>query len=122
MANPRTEQSAASIDRLNPIIPHREIGRLHHSPLRVAASVEAPWQGWLVLLDQDFPGWQVTLDGKKARAARAFGLFRAVEVPAGRHEVVWEYRPMSFALGLALSLPAIAIAVVAGVVSAVRRR
>jgi ABC-type dipeptide/oligopeptide/nickel transport system permease component len=45
-----------------------------------------------------------------------------VEVPAGRHEVVWEYRPLSFALGLALALPAMAIAVVAGAVSALRRR
>jgi len=104
-----------------PYGPH-SFGRLIHSPLRVTAAIEAPWQGWLVLLDQDFPGWRVTVDGKVARAARAFGLFRAVEVPAGRHEVVWEYRPLSFALGLALSLPAIAIAVVAGAVSALRRR
>lgn len=97
-------------------------GQLHHGPLRVTAAIEAPWKGWLVLLDQDFPGWRVTVDGQRARAARAFGLFRAVEVPAGRHEVVWEYRPLSFALGLALALPAMAIAVVAGAVSALRRR
>jgi hypothetical protein len=98
------------------------IGQIHHRPLRVTAEIDAPRKGWLVLLDQDFPGWRVTVDGKPARAARAFGLYRAVEVPAGRHEVRWDYRPASFAFGVALALPALGLTLVAAAQSLVRRR
>jgi hypothetical protein len=86
------------------------IGTLRHAPLRVDAEIEAPSSGWLVLLDQDYPGWKVTVDANPAHGARAFGLYRAVPVESGRHTVSWTYRPLSFALGLALALPAIALA------------
>ena len=86
------------------------VGRLRHGPLRVDAEVDLKEPGWLVLLDQDYPGWRVTVDSKPARAGRAFGHFRAVEVPEGKHTVSWTYRPLSFALGLGLALLAIALA------------
>jgi hypothetical protein len=68
--------------------------------------------GWLVLLDQDLPGWRVTVDGLPAEARRAWGLFRAVALPAGEHTVLWEYRPASVARGVATSAVAL-LAVVA---------
>jgi hypothetical protein len=96
-------------------------GQLRHGPLRVLAEIDAPRAGWLVLLDQDYPGWRVLVDGQPASAARAFGLYRAVEVPAGRHTIAWDYRPASFAIGLALALPALAISLLAGAQSLVGR-
>lgn len=87
----------------------RVLGDLAHSPLAVTATLTAPEAGWLVLLDQDFPGWKVEVDGAPARAARAFGLFRAVRVPAGLHTVTWRYEPASFALGLALAAGGLAV-------------
>jgi hypothetical protein len=86
------------------------LGDLVHSPLAVTTTLTAPRAGWLVLLDQDYPGWTVAVDGAPARAARAFGLFRAVTVPAGLHTVAWRYEPASFALGLALSAAGLALA------------
>jgi hypothetical protein len=86
------------------------LGNLVHSPLAVTASLTAPAAGWLVLLDQDFPGWVVDVDGNPADAARAFGLFRAVRVPAGLHTVTWRYAPASFAAGLALGGIGLALA------------
>ncbi len=91
----------------------QEIGTLVHSPLTVTASFTAPGAGWLVLLDQDFPGWAAEVDGAPARVARAFGLFRAVAVPAGLHSVTWRYEPVTFAAGLALALAALVTALVA---------
>ena len=88
----------------------RVIGDFVHSPLAVTASLTAPADGWVVLLDQDFPGWRVEVDGTAASAARAFGLFRAVRVPAGLHTVSWRYEPASFAIGIALAAGGILLA------------
>jgi hypothetical protein len=83
-------------------------GTLARDPLVLDARVDMSQPGWLVVVDQDYPGWEVRVDGRPAEALRAYGLFRAVAVERGRHEVTWNYRPESFARGLALSLVALA--------------
>jgi hypothetical protein len=83
-------------------------GTLARAPLALDAQVDMARPGWLVVLDQDYPGWEVRVDGRPAEGRRAFGLFRAVAVERGRHDVTWRYRPASFALGLGLSLLALA--------------
>jgi hypothetical protein len=66
--------------------------------------VDAPADGVLLLTQQDSPGWRVFVDGAEARKLTAYGVFRAVEVPRGRHEVVWRYRPLSFWAGAAVTI------------------
>ncbi len=83
-------------------------GALVRGPLAVAGTVSAPRGGWLVVLDQDYRGWEARVDGAAAEPVRAFGLFRAVPLDPGRHEVAWAYRPESFAIGCGLSLIALA--------------
>ena len=66
---------------------------------RVAVDAAAP--ATLVVANATFPGWRATVDGTEARIASPEGRPFAVPVPAGAHEVVLEYRPLSFRLGLA---------------------
>jgi hypothetical protein len=61
--------------------------------------VDAPADGILLLTQQDAPGWRVFVDGAERRKLLGFGIFRSVEVPRGRHEVVWRYRPLSMYVG-----------------------
>ncbi len=77
---------------------------LQDDPERVRISVEAPRHGWVVLADAFAPGWRATVDGLPAEIRRANLLFRAVEVPHGRHVIEMAYAPMSVYAGAALSL------------------
>lgn len=42
------------------------------------------------------PGWQATIDGKPADHFRADWILRAMRIPAGEHEVVFEFRPTGY--------------------------
>jgi hypothetical protein len=67
---------------------------------RLAYQVETSRAGWLFVGDSDFPGWTARVNGAPTSIAPAFFAFRAVPVPAGRSEVVFEYVPLSVRAGL----------------------
>lgn len=71
---------------------------------RVRLTTESDGPAWLVLTDTWFPGWQARVDGVPQPVSRADYAFRAVAVPAGRHEVELTYAPRSVRDGLALTL------------------
>ncbi|HEX8618944.1 MAG TPA: glycosyltransferase 87 family protein, partial [Thermoanaerobaculia bacterium] len=66
--------------------------------------VDAPRDGILVLRQQAARGWSVTVDGRPAQALIIDGLFRGVNVPKGRHEVVWMYDPPLFFAGCVMTI------------------
>lgn len=68
--------------------------------------------GYLVVLDTYADGWSVEVDGAPADVVRANGLFRAVRLAPGRHQVTFVYRPVAVVWGAVLS--AIALAFVMG--------
>jgi hypothetical protein len=73
-------------------------------PDRVVVDTPAGPAGRLVLADPVYPGWSVTIDGKKAPARVQDGLFRAVDLPAGSHRVEWRFAPRSVERGLYITL------------------
>ena len=83
-------------------------------PERIEVATDAPQGAYLVLADTFDPGWSATIDGRPVPIRPAWITFRAVFVPAGRHVVVFRYRPAGFVLGLALSSCGLLIAVVCG--------
>lgn len=76
--------------------------------VRVEARLRAP--GVLVLTEAFDEGWTAAVDGQPARVLLANGLFRAVRLGAGRHEVLFRYRPWSVRAGVALSVLGLAAA------------
>jgi hypothetical protein len=72
-------------------------------PNTVVLRSSAPAEGWVVLADVWYPGWQAQVDGQPAPVWRADTLFRAVQVPAGSHTIKFTYRPVSFWLGAVVS-------------------
>ena len=83
-------------------------------PDRVVVETPAGPAGRLVLADPPYPGWQVTVDGKRAPTRVQNGLFRAVDLPAGSHRVEWRFSPHSVRLGLVISIATIVLAIAYG--------
>jgi hypothetical protein len=61
-------------------------------------------RGWVVLADTWFPGWHAYANGEELTIYPAYGLFRAVQLPENASTVEFVYRPLSFTLGLWLTL------------------
>ena len=74
-----------------------------YQPESVVVGVTASQNALLVLTDCWFPSWHVTVDGKQADCLRAYGAFRAVEIPAGSREVRFEYHSSRYTLGRAVT-------------------
>lgn len=89
---------------------------------RAKVTIDAPRAGLVVIAQRDAPGWRVTVDGKRSEKLLANGIFRAVAVPAGVHEVVWTYRPMSFFAGSVMTLITLAATLVVVFVKRHRNR
>jgi hypothetical protein len=66
-------------------------------PGRIEVDVDAATAGVLVLHDTYYPGWIAEVDGRETPIMRAEVLFRAVEVPAGRHRIVFRFAPLTYA-------------------------
>ncbi len=76
----------------------------HRSPNAVTITVDAETDGYLILADTWFPGWQAKIDGEKTEIFYADYLFRAIFVPQGTHQIEFKYLPTSFYVGVALSI------------------
>ncbi len=65
--------------------------------------VRAQGPGLLVLSEIIYPGWEVWLDGEKARIENVGGLLRGVQIGEGEHLAVFIFRPYVLYIGLALA-------------------
>src|SRR5262249_17353710 len=70
-------------------------------------TTDAPFDATLVVTQQLTPGWSVLVDWRGAEPIRD-GVFRAVRLARGHHEVTWRYRPLSLVVGSCVTLLALA--------------
>ncbi|MGP0566226.1 MULTISPECIES: YfhO family protein [unclassified Nitrospina] len=75
----------------------------------VTLTATTPEPQVLVLSDAHYPGWKASIDGEDVPLYRANLVFRAVVVPAGTHQIRFEYRPWSFRLGAGITLVTIVL-------------
>ncbi len=85
-----------------------------YAPAAVEIQADAQAAGFLVLLDNYYPGWEVTVDGQRQTVVRADYYARAVYLDKGQHTVEFVYRPLSFRIGVGLSGTALMVLGVAG--------
>jgi len=59
---------------------------------------------WFYLADANYPGWNAYLDNARVEVYSAQLMGKAVYLPAGNHSLELVFEPLSFRLGLAISL------------------
>lgn len=87
-----------------------------HEPTRWEIQTKSDSEALLVLAENAYPGWQVTIDGVPTESLVAYTSIRAVCVPPGEHIVVWTFRPLVYWIGGAISLVAVILLIGAGVI------
>jgi hypothetical protein len=66
---------------------------LHNAPSGIRIATHSTTGGWLAAGELDHPGWGADLDGHPVSIHRANGMFRAVCIPAGDHELTFRFSP-----------------------------
>jgi hypothetical protein len=69
----------------------------------IRLQVDTSTDGYLVLSEVWYPGWQATVDGTSVPVLRANYAFRAIRLPPGQHEVAFTFAPRSWRVGLIIS-------------------
>lgn len=98
---------------------HTSVQILSYQPSSVALTVTSTGN-LLFLSDTYYPGWQAFIDGAETKIYRADHAFRAVYVPEGTHTVRFTFFPLSFKIGLIITMISLAITVI--VITHLRRR
>ena len=76
---------------------------LAYDSARVVARADLQQPGYLVLADRHEDGWRAWTQDRELPILRANGIQRAVQLPAGSHEVTFVYDPWWLKLGFAIT-------------------
>lgn len=88
-------------------VPGTSSGRIHtkkYMENQVYLQLESPINNILLLTDNYYPGWKAYIDGSETKLYRANYSFRAIEIPKGKHNILFQYQPSSFQIGLIISM------------------
>src|SRR3989344_290433 len=75
-----------------------------YTPQKIVIEVDSAQNNTLILSDSYYPGWRAVVDDQATRINRTDTALRRVDVFAGQHTVTMTYQPLSFTLGLAISI------------------
>jgi hypothetical protein len=99
---------------------HVQIQRYGNSSVLMHADTNE--EGILVLADSLYPGWKAYVNGEQTRILRANYFYRAVLLPKGKQRIEFQYDPLSFKIGLVISMITLIFIVGVSIRIALRRR
>ena len=89
-------------DDIGSSMPTRPIEKIVTAPNHIR--IDAEGEGWLVLSEINYPGWEVWVDGVKKEITSYLDLFRAVRLyGSGRHQILFTFKPATVYTGLFLA-------------------
>lgn len=102
---------------LEPAGPVQSSARIiSYEPERVVIEANAAAGGWLVLNDLHYPGWEAWVDGAPVVIQPTNFALRGVCVPAGTHEIVFEFHPTILRTGALITAAGLLLLIVALVI------
>ncbi|HEX6133020.1 MAG TPA: YfhO family protein [Longimicrobiales bacterium] len=93
---------------------------IEREPDRFTLRVSADRPALLMVLDNWYPAWQATVDGRATPVLRANYTFRAVPVPPGDHTVTFRYEPSDLRTGALISITVLTLLIGTILVQAIR--
>ncbi|MBQ2023187.1 MAG: YfhO family protein [Lachnospiraceae bacterium] len=104
--------------------------KLNETPLKLtswedtklAGTVNAAERGVLFTSIPYETGWTVKIDGEVAETEKIFEAFLSVDIPAGEHEITFEYFPAGLKPGIIITLASIAILAMLFIVDRIMER
>lgn len=70
----------------------------------IRLSVDMADDGFLVLSEKFYPGWQAFVDGEQAEIYKANYTLQAIYVPKGSHDITFRFQPTQFLTGLWITI------------------
>ncbi len=82
----------------------QSVALIEYRPNGLRYRINTPQKAFVVFSEVYYPvGWEVRLNGEKVDFQKVNYLLRGLEVPAGTHELVCEFLPESYYLGMQIS-------------------
>jgi hypothetical protein len=91
--------------------PQRSTLVVDRRPGRVEVEATSAYGGFLILAETYYPGWVASVDGVPAQVVPSNFALQGLPLGSGTHNVVFEFRPMSFYAGVATSIVAVVLIV-----------
>lgn len=76
---------------------------------RIEIETDTQSEGILVVNEILYPGWEAYIDGRRVPIVHANFAFKAIALPKGNHEVIFQYAPVSFKAGVIIFLLGLAL-------------
>ncbi|MGP1476410.1 MAG: YfhO family protein [Phocaeicola sp.] len=84
-----------------------------YEPNNLKYEVDSKEGGVVVFSEIYYPGWSATIDGKETPFGRADYILRAMNVPAGKHTIIFDFHPKSLVVTERVAYVAMAFLILA---------
>jgi hypothetical protein len=105
---PRAERIPATVER--------------YTADALSVTIDAPSAGWLLVTERWARSWRAAVDGRAAPIYGGNFVFRALEVPQGKHRVEFTYQPLALPWLVATSWMTMLVVAIGSVVMVRRQR
>lgn len=108
VSNPEVDYSKVAVVENSDQIPvstdtSSEVSLTNYTGSEITLDVSRSTPGFLVLSEIYYPaGWVATLNGEEIEILKTNYVLRGMKIPAGDHELVMEFKPSSYSLGVTL--------------------
>lgn len=108
VSNPEVDYSKVAVVENSEQIPistdsTSEVSITNYTGSEIILNVSRSTPGFLVLSEIYYPaGWVATLNGEEIEILKTNYVLRGLKIPAGDHELVMEFKPSSYSLGVTL--------------------